>query len=275
MIKRILVALSGTPYTKSAVRHAIELARRHEAELTGVTIANLAAMTNVGPIPLGAGAAAAELVHFRQAITEERVEKAIEEFEDACRRTDTPHAVAREAGDPFEELISLCRYHDLTILGLKGLFEYGVVHNPDDYLISLIRQHVRPILAVAESHREIKRVLIAYDGSMPAAKAMKQFAQARLFDDLTVKIVCFHKKPEDAEKLLADADTYCRAHGLDVSAEYQEGTTRETLLPHAEEWNADLVVLGSSTKSRMRRYVLGDTCLHTIRHAHMPLYLSR
>ena len=38
MIKRILVALSGTPYTESAVKHALALAETHESDVTGVTI---------------------------------------------------------------------------------------------------------------------------------------------------------------------------------------------------------------------------------------------
>jgi len=40
MIKRILVALSGTPYTKAAAQHALELANQHKATLTGVTVVN-------------------------------------------------------------------------------------------------------------------------------------------------------------------------------------------------------------------------------------------
>ena len=38
MIKRILVALSGTPCTPSAIAHSIDLAKQHNAELTGVTV---------------------------------------------------------------------------------------------------------------------------------------------------------------------------------------------------------------------------------------------
>ena len=32
MIKRILVGLGGTPFTSSAIRHAVKLAQIHEAE---------------------------------------------------------------------------------------------------------------------------------------------------------------------------------------------------------------------------------------------------
>ncbi|MCZ6836015.1 MAG: universal stress protein [Planctomycetota bacterium] len=274
MLKRILVALSGTPYTTIAVQHAIELAKRHEAQLTGVTITNLAAVSNVGPIPIGAGAAAAELVHQRQEVTEERVEKAIAGFEASCEQAGMIHSVVHEAGDPFQELISLWRYHDLTIFGMRGIFEYGIVHHPDDYIIQLIRSGVRPILAVSDEHHEVRKVLIAYDGSMHAAKAMKKFVQMRLWNDLQCKVVCFDKKPERAEILLVDAVNYCHVHGLDAHAECVEANAKEDLLEHAQAWGADLIVMGSSAKSRMTRFVLGDVCLNTIRQAHVPLFLN-
>ncbi|MHC4428899.1 MAG: universal stress protein, partial [Planctomycetota bacterium] len=84
MIKRILVALSGTPFTASAIRHAIELARRHNAEITGVTDVDLAKLANVGPIPLGAGAAAHDLIEHRLHLTEQHIDEAIATFETAC-----------------------------------------------------------------------------------------------------------------------------------------------------------------------------------------------
>ena len=40
MIKRILIALGGTPYSEVAVRRGIELASAHGATVVGVTILN-------------------------------------------------------------------------------------------------------------------------------------------------------------------------------------------------------------------------------------------
>ena len=48
MIKRILVALSGTPFTDSAISHAIELAKVHDAQLTGVTVVDPTQLESVG-----------------------------------------------------------------------------------------------------------------------------------------------------------------------------------------------------------------------------------
>ena len=41
MIKRILLGIGGTPYTSVAIQRAVELAKRFEAEITGVTVLDL------------------------------------------------------------------------------------------------------------------------------------------------------------------------------------------------------------------------------------------
>ena len=274
MIKRILVALSGTPLTESAVQRALELAAVHGAEVTGVTDIDLAKVANVGPVPMGAGAAATDLVEHRLEITEQLVTEAIERFEAACSTSNVSFNVVRETGNPYEMLISLCRYHDLTVAGLRGLFEYGIFHNPDDVLIQLIARGVRPIVAVARAHRPVRRVLVAYNGSMESAKALKRFVQMQLWSDITMKIVCF-QKGGDADQLLTDAAEYCRLHGYVADVEHIDDAPGKGLLPHADTWNADLVVMGSSSRARIVQHLLGDTTLHAVRHAEVPLFLTQ
>ncbi|MCH8343903.1 MAG: universal stress protein [Planctomycetes bacterium] len=58
MIKRILVALSGTPFTATATKYALDLAKLLKAEVTGVTDVDIAQLMKVGPVPVGGGAAA-------------------------------------------------------------------------------------------------------------------------------------------------------------------------------------------------------------------------
>ncbi len=275
MVKRILVILSGTPFTESAIQHALELARIHQAELTGVTDVDLARLAHVGPVPIGGGAAAHGLVERRLELTQQHVEEAIGSFESACSEAGMRCCVARETGNPFEQLIAMCRYQDLTIAGLRGLFEYGTVHNPDDLLIQLIAKGVRPILAVARNYRPIRRVLVAYNGSMESAKALKRFVQLSLWPDITLKIVCFDLAADEAKPLLTDAAVYCRAHGLEPETELVEGSPRDGLLEHAGQWQADLIVMGSTSRARIFKHLLGDTALHAVRNAEVPLFLTQ
>jgi nucleotide-binding universal stress UspA family protein len=275
MIKRILVALSGTPYTPTAVRYALEVARLHAAEVTGVTLVDPRRIENVGPVPLGGASAAHELAEHRRHATEESIEEQVAAFEAACHEAGTVHRVLRETGDTLEELISCGRYHDLTIIGLRGLFDYGVLRDANTRTVKLIHSGVRPILAVAEGHRPIRRVLIAYNGSMESAKAMKRFVQMRVWPDIELAIVCFGFDAKESGALLTDAAAYCRSHGFVAETESAPGDPKAELLPYARARGADLLVLGSTGRSKIAKLILGDTALEAIRHADIPLFLSR
>jgi nucleotide-binding universal stress UspA family protein len=275
MIKRILVALSGTPYTPIAVQYAIELAKRHEASLSGVTILDLKRLDRTGPVPLGGASAAHALAEHRVEVTRERVEEAIGSFESTCRDAGIQSCVYRETGEVMEELISCWRYHDLTVFGLRGMFEYGVVANPDNFIVKLIATGVRPILAVPREYRPTRRVLIAYNGSMESAKAMKRFIQMNPWPDVTIKIASFGFKEDEAAELLANARAYCLAHGREVETESLPPYPTEGLLAHARHWDADLVVLGATGRSKIAKFILGDTVLHVMQSAEIPLFLGR
>jgi hypothetical protein len=108
-------------------------------------------------------------------------------------------------------MISLARYHDLMIFGLRSIFEYNVsivdlaIEEPKDTLARLITAGVRPIIAVSDTFRPIQKVLIAYSGSMESAKTMKRFVQMRLWPDAKLKIVTFQSSEDKARRLLHDA----------------------------------------------------------------------
>lgn len=275
MIKRILVALSGTPFTASAIRQAVELARHHDAAVTGVTVVDLKRLEDLGPVPIGGGASASSLAKVRVNVTREHVEEEIARFEKACRDEDIQFVTDRETGDAFDRLVELWRYHDITIIGLRGLFEYGVVHNPNDQVIRLIRHGVRPVIAVAEEHHHVSRVLIAYNGSMESAMSMKRFAQMNIWPDVKVKVACFGFDDPRAMPLLTDATAYLRAHGYDPEAESIAEGPKEGLLKHVAEWKADLVVMGATSRSRIMKLVMGETAQEALMNAGIPLLISQ
>ena len=275
MLKRILVALSGTSFTPVAVRQAVQLASQHGASITGVTVVDIERLSDVGPVPLGGGSAAHELTEHRLSVTQDRVKKEVAEFERACRQASIPYVVDRERGDAFELLLALWRYHDLTVIGLRGLFEYGVVHNPDDLIVQLIHRGVGPILAVSSEYHEVNRVLVAYSGSRESAMAMKHFVQFRLWPEAAVKLVCFGIDEEVATPLLIDATAYLRAHGYEPEAESLPGSPKKGLLEEVQAWGANLAVMGSASHGRIAKLLMGDTTPEVLARAGIPLFLSQ
>jgi nucleotide-binding universal stress UspA family protein len=277
MIKRILIGLGGTPYTTVAIERAVKLAKQHDAEITGVTVANFERLAKVGLAPKGVLPATREAAAQRVRVTREAIENAIGMFETSCAAEGIKYRVKREEREnPFDLMTSLARYHDLMIFGLRSIFEYDIAfEDPLDTLARLIAAGVRPIIAVSNKFRPISKVMIAYSGSMESAKTMKRFVQLRLWEDVKLKIVTFHSSEEKARRLLSDASEYCRAHGYQVEHEWNPGVPKDFLLPMAAYWQADMIVLGNSAGSLLIKRAIGETALHIIRNADRPLFLCQ
>jgi nucleotide-binding universal stress UspA family protein len=275
MIKRILLGLGGTPYTDVAIERAIELASDHGALITGVTVVDGKRLKKVGPVPPGGGAYAEKLREKRLEITEKRVEKAIEKFNSKCKKSGIATRIYREIGDPFETMIAHARYNDVTIFGLKSLFDYGFTLEPRDALIRLVTQGVRPIIAVSPEYRTIRRVLIAYSGSMESAKAMRRYVQLNPWRDVRLRVAHFGRSGDNGHRLLEDAAEYCRDHGFSTETEWVENSAKDHLIEYAQKNEMDLIVMGNSIRNLLFRHLLGDTALNAIRQADRPLFLAQ
>jgi nucleotide-binding universal stress UspA family protein len=273
MIKKILLGLGGTPYTTVAIQRAVQVAKRFDAEITGVIVLNPDRLKKID----GAEKETAPTTINRIIITKDLIEQAVSAFESACAVDGIKYNVKQEKRETaLDQIISLARYHDIMIFGLRGIFEYDIsFEKPEDTVARLISAGVRPIIAVSEKFRPIQKVLIAYSGSMESAKTMKRFVQLRLWPDAKLKIVTFQKSEDKAQQLLYDASEYCRAHGFHVDRESNPGSTKDILLPMATLWQADMIVLGNSARSLLMKRVLGETALHIIRNADRPLFLSQ
>ncbi len=276
MVKRILLGLGGTEFTASAIRHAVELAERHQACLTAITVIDVERLEDVGPVPAGAAHWASDLREHRLKVAKKNVVAACDAFVQACEAAGVRFAIQQEQGRAFDTMISQARYYDLVIFGLRSLFEYDFLADPTETLVRLISHGVRPILAVASQYREVRRVLFAYSGSMESAKAMRRFVQLGLWPAMQYRVVTFQcGATAEGPALPRDAAAYCRAHGLNVDEDFVEGSAKPDILGYAANWGADLIVIGNSARSVFLKKVFGDTAKQIIQLADRPLFLSQ
>jgi nucleotide-binding universal stress UspA family protein len=236
-------------------------------------------LNRVGPVPAGAGSAAVELREHRLAVTRDLIEQAVESLKSACEESNVHVVVHREHGKPFELMVNYARYHDVSVFGLRSMFEYDVLGDfdvkPAEMLSRMVNGGVRPIVAVSERFRSIRRVLIAYGGSMRAAEAMKHFVRLQPWPGASLRILACGGDMPDADRLLSDAFVYCRQHGLEPDLKYRPGSASKEILAEAAEWDADMIVLGTSRGSIFSKAVFGTTALQVIRNADRPLFLGR
>jgi nucleotide-binding universal stress UspA family protein len=285
MIKRILVGMGDAKCVATEVQHAVELAQLHGAELTAITLIDATAPHPAEVVgtaggsgrfrTFGASAWARELAHDRWEDLKAQTENSIQQLAEVCEAAGVIYRTESILGDPFEFIVSRSRYFDLFICGLKRIFDYSILDESSDALVRLVSHGVRPILTVPQDFRTIRRIMIAYSGSVDSAKTMKKFIQSQLFPVPALKIVAIDQPPAESRALLADAAGYCRAHGYKAETDTLSEHAGQNLLALADDWAADLVVLGNSDRGILSRLFFRDTSLDIIRDADRALFLAQ
>ena len=277
MIKRILVGLGTSRHAESVVSHAIEIAQSQQAELLGVAVVDPSRLEWTGPRPIGVGVETltAELRQDRMEKVAAEIEKANKLFAEKCIAAGVPHQTSEQTGDPFEIVADLVRYQDLCVFGLHGLFEHDVVPEPTDSLERLVAAGVRPMLAVSETFRPVRRVLVAYSGSLESAKTFKHFVQSGIYPEAKVRVIHFCNDLNAGSRRLKAAEDYFASHCRDVEIDLIQGDPVQEVVPYAEKWEADLLVAGNSAKNLLLRKLFGETALQLLRGSPLPLFLAQ
>ncbi len=132
-----------------------------------------------------------------------------------------------------------------------------------------------------------RRILVGYDGSPQAEKAVDiAFSLAECLD-ATVLIFAVARPPEPAtsvemEAVLDDAKEHfeegfkkilekARSHDLEVKTDMAVGHPAEQIIHRAEADGVDLIILGRRGRSMISRMMLGSVSERALRYAHCPV----
>lgn len=80
---------------------------------------------------------------------------------------------------------------------------------------------------------------------------------------------------EQAKHLVAKAAEKLRETKLNVSTELVEGNPKSQIIDTANEWHADLIVLGSHGRTGLNRFLMGSVSQDVVRHAHCSVEIVR
>ncbi len=274
MIRRILLALGHEFYAETVIRRGVELAARHGAQLTGLTVLDLEYWKDGWASVVSASEVLRRTERRPWEAARQRPEKIAAMCSRACDAADVDYRTIHPESDPLDRLVAEARYHDLLIFGMQGFFDQTIIPDPEATIAWLIRNDVSPIIAVAPAYRTIRRVMIAYSGSAQSADAMKRFVQMRPWPEAATQIVSFESDTAASDDLLDEARDYCHAHNMDVELLPGHGSARAELLPMAKEHDADLIVLADSYHSLLLHSTLGDVTRDIVRQADRPLFLT-
>lgn len=142
------------------------------------------------------------------------------------------------------------------------------------------------------------KILLAIDGSPPSAAAIEEIAHRPWPTPSTVRILSVIQPypPPATEVVLAgaaleeirgqlatQADRLTRQAGerltapgrLSVETAVGEGDPRTVIVDAADEWQADLIVVGSHGRTGLKRLMLGSVAQSVVAHAHCSVEVVR
>jgi nucleotide-binding universal stress UspA family protein len=140
----------------------------------------------------------------------------------------------------------------------------------------------RPMLLLAEAPTafpEVRRVMIAWDASVEASKAVRDAIGLMKAAD-EVHAVLIDPVPSfdgHGPEPGADLATYLGRHGIEATVHRlpREGKeTGEVLRRTAADLGADLIVMGGFGHSRLRQRIFGGTTTAMLKHAAIPVLMA-
>jgi nucleotide-binding universal stress UspA family protein len=222
-------------------------------------------------------AATAENAAKLKAIFEESVVNSglrIMPFSEASVRPDKTACWSDTTGLVMQSMAHFARVCDLSVVTLPDK-----ASEPRDTPLfeGLLMESGRPVLVVPSAGLSSipKHVLVAWDGSLPATRAlhagMSFFKAADQVVVATVGEVDFGMPSADS------AAAYLTSHGVNAIArtvDWPKKPIAERLLNQAEATNSELVVMGGYSHARLFESLLGGTTKHMLSHADRALFLA-
>lgn len=282
MIRRILTPLDPSPFTETAITLATTIAKQLDAEITGLVVLDIPGISkSIGPLPPGGIYYGEQLEHKKMEEAETLIGQLLRKFKRSCKKAGVSYRVANLQGSPSQRILQESIYYDAIVMGMRTFFHFETGNKAGDSLKKLLDHSVTPIYAVPEKFNipnipdEKFKVLLAFDGSLPAARAMQRFAQLASPGIMQVNILTSGDEENDAEYMLNEAEAYLTAHSFNNINKIW--TSKHIIKAIDEDYidAMDLIVVGANSKGGLLDFFLGSLTEHLIDVAKKPLLIGQ
>ncbi|KAA3612543.1 MAG: universal stress protein [Calditrichaeota bacterium] len=278
MIKSILLSVDGSSYTDAVVDAGIYLAKSlncHVKVLSVIDVrpqdwqASVGSESIVPIIPTVVGSE--ENQDERQSL----IDKTLATLEAKLRAKQVDYSIETINGLPVECICDHARVVDLVIMGIRG--EYHIWHSNmiGSTLGPVSRQLERPFLVVGEKFEPFGHVLIAYDGSPAAAKALTMAGYIASSLGLKCTLLVLNAKEDDAGDLIREGRDYLKKYEIECSCVFDSGSAAKKICEYSKDSQINLVIMGAYGHSRIYEILWGSTTEEVMKHAEIPVLLVK
>ncbi len=280
---KLVALVDGSIYSRSVCDHAAWLARRtgRSVEVLHVIGRRQAATDDLsGAISLGARTQLleelAEIDSRLSRLAQVRGRAILEDAETILREGGVEEVTTRlRIGDLVEETLGAAADADMVVVGKRGERADLAKGHLGSNLERVARAADRPVFVASREFREIRRVLVAFDGGASCLKAVDHMARSPTAEGLAFRLVHAGADTPEARRSLDGARAILAGAGLEADVEIARGTPPQAVAEVAEDWRADLMVMGAYGHSRIRKMILGSVTEELLRACRLPVFLFR
>lgn len=199
------------------------------------------------------------------------------------------HARSRAAAAGVEHLDARPRYGDFidTAIELQGeadLFVLGEHYHASAHARIRAEHHFERVIrgvassvlvATAEAFDAPQRVVVAFDGSPGARKALARLAQHPMVAGLPVLVAMVAPDTPLARQQLKEAHAALQVAGAVAEIELVAGEPQQVLPELVKRQAPALLVMGAYGHSRLRQLLVGSTTTSLLRLSDVPVLILR
>lgn len=273
MFRSVLAAIKPVIGQAFVGEFAAALANQCQLAVDAYSVIDEARLAPAESVPLGGGAFKVERDTRVLASARQHAVEALTRAESAAKGRGVPFFSRVLDGDVVTTLSSTVQRCDLLICGHTR----GSDASDRSLLQAILKHCPRPAIVVPQARFPVTHeVLIAFDASPQAARALASFAGSGLADGCAVHVVSFH---DDLEVAATHADigvSFLDRHGIPADARTAAlaKDAGSHLLQEVERLSADLLVMGAFGTGAVREFFVGSVTRSILNVLPIPVFLD-
>ncbi|NIL97148.1 MAG: universal stress protein [Planctomycetales bacterium] len=273
MLKTILLGLDGSPHCEACVDLALRWAKQFDCMLVALGIVDEPSIR--GDATWEGRRVTAVFDHLVED-ARHRIEGILEKFALRCSEEQVAFKLLEDVGYPDAQIFRESERYDLIMLGTQTYFHADTQTRPCKTLESVLRNAPRPVTAVPQAANDGEGILIAYDGSLQAARTLQAFVSSGLPPLGGVEVVYVgSEKSVAAAKVVDRAIDFLSFH--DIPARPKKIVTLDppgkALVAAAAKQNAGLLVMGAFGQPKIREFFVGSVTCTVLQSTQVPVFL--
>jgi nucleotide-binding universal stress UspA family protein len=277
-MKKILIPTDGSANSLTALEYGIYIARKLNASLIGLYVLDVNLIQGPMLTDISGSVGMPPYDGFFDVIETSLNEKAdfiLKNFQKRCQESGINAEVKKTIGKINQIIIEESQGADLILMAKKGehfhLKEGGLLGSVAE---AVVRNSGKPALITPETFLEIESVGLAYDGSDPAAKALKLSLELSKQASWPLTVVVISSDAQKSAALSTEIEDIVEAQSADCAVIILQGKEGEEIIKFIKEGSVELMVMGAYGHNRLRELLLGSTTSFVLRKSHIPVLLT-